>query len=83
MSTEWDQFSIHTHIHCKRGGKKECGVGIMSLTRLALPLKPVKRETRLAGIAAPEVVIKVVNKKMSQKERKAAAAETRLELGCS
>ncbi|PVH83043.1 hypothetical protein DL98DRAFT_585767 [Cadophora sp. DSE1049] len=81
LSTEWDQFSIHTHIHCNRGGKKECGRGTMTLTRPEPAVKPVKRGAGLAGIAGPDVVIKVVNKKMSQKERKKMDAEARARAG--
>ena len=54
---------------------------MVSLTRPEPAAKPVKREAGMADLAAPEVVIKVVNKKMSQKERKAAAAEARARAG--
>lgn len=79
MSIEWDQFSIHTHTHCNRPGKKECGIGPMSLVRPnPNPLvKKVVQEKGLKDLAAAEVVVKVVKKKMSQKERKKVNWEAR------
>ncbi|KAH9219450.1 hypothetical protein DL95DRAFT_485747 [Leptodontidium sp. 2 PMI_412] len=79
MSIEWDQFSIHTQIHCNRPGKKECGIGPMSLVRPnPNPLvKKVVQEKGLKNLAAAEVVVKVVEKKMSQKERKKVNWEAR------
>ncbi|KAG4427042.1 hypothetical protein IFR05_017475 [Cadophora sp. M221] len=85
MSIEWDQFSIHTHIHCNRPGMMECGLGSMSLVR-PIPIlklnanasgKKLNQEKGLRGLAAPEVVVRVVEKKMSQKERKRAQWEAR------
>ncbi|KAK0117779.1 hypothetical protein ONS95_012104 [Cadophora gregata] len=64
-------------IYCNRGGKKECGRGSMSLVRQEPAPKKVVKETGLNGIAAPEVEFKVVENKMSQKERKKANAEER------
>ncbi|KAH6707588.1 hypothetical protein BKA61DRAFT_580097 [Leptodontidium sp. MPI-SDFR-AT-0119] len=72
-------FSIHTHTHCNRPGKKECGIGPMSLVRPnPNPLvKKVVQEKGLKDLAAAQVVVKVVEKKMSQKERKKADWEAR------
>lgn len=79
MSTEMDQFSIHTHIHCNRGGKKECGLGTMSLIRPKPKVGAVMEGNGLADVAAPEVQVQVFpkGKKMSQKERKKLEREMR------
>lgn len=74
-----NEFEIHGHIHCNRGGKKECGEhGLLSLVRLepkAKPVKPVMEGNGLADLASPDVPITFTKggKKIGQKERKRLA----------
>ncbi|KAL2063055.1 hypothetical protein VTL71DRAFT_6127 [Oculimacula yallundae] len=66
-------ISIHHHIHCNRGGKKECGLGNgLSLERPEPKVKAVQinKDQGFKDIREPDVLIKNAPKKLSQKEKK-------------
>ncbi|KAG4431477.1 hypothetical protein IFR05_013031 [Cadophora sp. M221] len=66
-----DQFSIHWHLHCNRGGKNECGTSWgLNLVRPKQKVKDIMEGNGLADVNAPEVRVKIVPKKMSQKEKR-------------
>jgi hypothetical protein len=60
---EANQFQVHHHIWCNKPGKKRCGQNCTLET---------PKEASMDDVQAPEVVY-TIKKKMSQKERKAAA----------
>ncbi|KAE8450848.1 hypothetical protein EG329_005761 [Mollisiaceae sp. DMI_Dod_QoI] len=79
IGTDPQQFEIDHHVHCNRGGKKECG----SFPPRSLETPPNRRPTKEAGIddVAPPEVQFIIKKKMSQKERKALERQQRNEMG--
>ncbi|KUJ07913.1 uncharacterized protein LY89DRAFT_742674 [Mollisia scopiformis] len=79
ISTDNQQFEVDQHVHCNRGGKKECG----TFPPQSLEVPPNRRtvnESRIGEIAAPEVQF-TIKKKMSQKERKARERKQREDMG--
>lgn len=79
IGTDPQQFSIDLHIHCNRGGKKECGTFPYHSLEEPSNRRPAK-EKGVDDIPPPDVQY-TVTKKMSQKERKTLARKEREEMG--
>ncbi|KAH7323789.1 hypothetical protein BKA65DRAFT_555462 [Rhexocercosporidium sp. MPI-PUGE-AT-0058] len=78
MGSNASEFSIHRHLHCNRGGKKECGSAWgLNLVRPKPEVEDIMEGNGLADVKAPEVVVKIVPKKMSQKEKRRLDKEAR------
>lgn len=72
IGTDAQQFEIDCHVHCNRSGKEECG-GLQYPYSLELPAhrRHVPEMSIDEMVPAPEVGY-TIQKKMSQKEKKAA-----------
>lgn len=74
---EIGNFDIPLHIHCNRLGKKTCKYNL-SLDPPELVVASVVKEANIADIPVVQSFV-IVEKKMSQKERKRAQAKERAE----
>lgn len=79
IGTDPQQFCIDSHVHCNRGGKKECG----TFPYHTLDIPPNRILAKEAGIndIVPTTEQFTIKKKMSQKERKALERKQREEMG--
>ncbi|KAH7380805.1 hypothetical protein BKA64DRAFT_684956 [Cadophora sp. MPI-SDFR-AT-0126] len=70
VSNEAGSFTIHHHLHCNRGGKKECGSHWdLNLVRPKKKVDSIMQGNGLGDVEGLKVVL-MVDKGMSQKEKK-------------
>ncbi|KAK0117778.1 hypothetical protein ONS95_012103 [Cadophora gregata] len=70
VCNEAESFTIHHHLHCNRGGKKECGTHWgLNIVRPKKKVESIMQGNGLRDVESPNVVMRV-DRGVSQKEKK-------------